>query len=74
VSPGRQLSLRFEGEQQISGPSTLDTLQSQRRRAAPVPSGFMAFKNLNRSLSVERTRVVFFVTRDLYACMVRVNS
>ena len=37
-------------------------------------SGSIPLRNLNRSLLVDRTRVVLVVMIDLYASMVRVNS
>ena len=49
-------------------------LSPERGAGTMLPFGIMPFRNLKRSLSVERTRVVFSAMIDLYDCIVRVNS
>jgi len=49
-------------------------LLAERGAGTTSPSGVIPFRNLKRSLPVERTRVVFSAMMDLYDCMVRVNS
>ena len=60
-------------DQALSRASCPHSLPEGWIRSTSVP-GVIPLRNLNISLSVERTSVVFSPMMDLYACMVRVNS
>ncbi len=69
--------LKYEGPYE-GHPSTTcaqsHRLLAERGVGTTSASGVIPFRNLKRSLPVERTRVVFSAMMDLYDCMVRVNS